>query len=276
MLSEPLRNVGDCHSVPHMMSRSLAVVLAGASLLAVWLSACTPSAQGPFEEEKERHYMAGMTKLQARDYSGAIESFQKAIEVNPHSAAAHLQLGLLYERNSEECATAIYHFQQYLQLRPTADYAEVIRQRIVGCKQELAKSVSLGPLSGEMQGRLETLALENQRLKDENRRLSEDNHKWQSYFASLQRPLPHSASSEGVSPLPSQPPRVPTEGSAALSGARDEPSLAAARTHKVQSGDTFFSIANRHGISVAALERANPGVDSRRLRIGQMVNLPPR
>jgi LysM repeat protein len=48
------------------------------------------------------------------------------------------------------------------------------------------------------------------------------------------------------------------------------------RTHKVQSGDTFYSIASRHGISVAALERANPGVDSRRLRIGQTVNLPAR
>jgi tetratricopeptide (TPR) repeat protein len=239
------------------------------------LAACTPSAHHTLEEEKERHYVAGMTKLHAMDYSGAIESFQKAVEVNPRSAAAHLQLGLLYERTSEECATAIYHFQKYLKLRPNEDYAEVVRQRIVGCKQELAKSVSLGPLSGEMQGQLETLALENQRLKEENRRLGEDNRKWQSYFASLQRPLPQGASSPPDSNLaPAFP--APTAASIPLQSAREESGSSINRTYKVQGGDTLYSIANRQGISVAALERANPGVDSRRLRIGQMLNLPSR
>ncbi len=50
---------------------------------------------------------------------------------------------------------------------------------------------------------------------------------------------------------------------------------AAARTHKVVSGDSFYRIARANGISVRALAEANPGIDSRKLRIGQVLQLPP-
>ena len=44
-------------------------------------------------------------------------------------------------------------------------------------------------------------------------------------------------------------------------------------THTVQSGDTFFSIAKKHGISTAALIAANPSVKPAALRLGQQINL---
>ncbi len=45
-------------------------------------------------------------------------------------------------------------------------------------------------------------------------------------------------------------------------------------TYTIQEGDTFWNIANNmDGISVADLEAANPGVDSRALRIGQVIKL---
>jgi LysM repeat protein len=42
----------------------------------------------------------------------------------------------------------------------------------------------------------------------------------------------------------------------------------------VRPGDTLIRIARRSGVSLAALERANPGVDPRRLHIGQKLNIP--
>ena len=42
----------------------------------------------------------------------------------------------------------------------------------------------------------------------------------------------------------------------------------------VKSGDTFSSIATRNNTTVKAIEAANPGVDSRRLKIGQKLVLP--
>ncbi len=49
-----------------------------------------------------------------------------------------------------------------------------------------------------------------------------------------------------------------------------------ARTHRVTSGDTLDEIARRNGTTVAELRRLNPGLDPRRLAIGQAVNLPSR
>ena len=43
--------------------------------------------------------------------------------------------------------------------------------------------------------------------------------------------------------------------------------------HTVQSGDTFFSIAKKHGMSTAALIAANPSVKPAALRLGQQINL---
>lgn len=44
--------------------------------------------------------------------------------------------------------------------------------------------------------------------------------------------------------------------------------------HRVRSGETFGSIANRYGVSVDAVIAANPGVNPRALQIGQTVRIP--
>ena len=46
------------------------------------------------------------------------------------------------------------------------------------------------------------------------------------------------------------------------------------RTYIVQPGDTLWSIAQRYGITVAALQSANPGVDPARLTVGQGLTIP--
>ena len=40
------------------------------------------------------------------------------------------------------------------------------------------------------------------------------------------------------------------------------------------SGDTFAAIAHRQHVSVKALIEANPGVDARKLRVGQKIQVP--
>ena len=47
-------------------------------------------------------------------------------------------------------------------------------------------------------------------------------------------------------------------------------------TYQVRTGDSYWSIARRHGVKVSDLERANPGVNPRRLPIGHTLNLPGR
>ena len=45
-------------------------------------------------------------------------------------------------------------------------------------------------------------------------------------------------------------------------------------TYSIQSGDTLSKIASQFGISLSQLLAANPGVDPRRLRIGQRIVIP--
>jgi LysM repeat protein len=47
-----------------------------------------------------------------------------------------------------------------------------------------------------------------------------------------------------------------------------------AGSYRIQAGDTFAKIATEKGISLNALLDANPDVDTRRLQIGQVIQLP--
>ncbi len=47
------------------------------------------------------------------------------------------------------------------------------------------------------------------------------------------------------------------------------------REHKVESGDTFYTIGKKFGVTTAAIAQANPSADPRRLHIGQRLIIPP-
>src|SRR5215467_15767095 len=108
------------------------ILLAGS--LAITGCTLTDVSQG--DEEKEPHFLEGKARVNSLDYAGAIESFEKALEVNPKSASAHFELGCLCDQREADPAAAIYHYDRYLRLRPQAENAEIVRTRILGCKQE--------------------------------------------------------------------------------------------------------------------------------------------
>jgi serine-type D-Ala-D-Ala carboxypeptidase/endopeptidase (penicillin-binding protein 4) len=83
----------------------------------------------------------------------------------------------------------------------------------------------------------------------------------------------------GVTASPGQPAespaaRTPMAPDAAPQQARPPQEQRAARTHTIRSGDTLDGIARQHGTTVAALQRANPGLNPRRLIPGRTVRLP--
>src|SRR2546427_9574199 len=49
------------------------------------LSGCFLSGQSQMDEQKEPHFLDGKRRQNALDYKGAIESFDKALQVNPNS-----------------------------------------------------------------------------------------------------------------------------------------------------------------------------------------------
>ncbi len=140
-------------------------VLPAAAFL-VAASGCSPMDQGPMDEEKEPHFVLGKSRVNAMDYLGAINAFEESLEANPHSAQAHYQLAMLYENQESDPAAAIYHYQQYLKYDPKAENADIIRQHIASCKQQLAADVLQLPSAPATQQQLEKLTEENRRLHD--------------------------------------------------------------------------------------------------------------
>ncbi|MCX8091314.1 MAG: LysM peptidoglycan-binding domain-containing protein [Verrucomicrobiae bacterium] len=253
--------------------------------LCMALAGCYQPGAGTTDEEKEPYFQAGRARVNALDYKGAIAAFERALEANPRSAAAHFELGWLYADKVPDPAAAIFHYERYLKLRPNAENADTVRQHILRLKQELAKAVLPLPASPGVQRELEHLA-------DENRRLREELGRWREWYAQQSartaptpaRPAPESAPPTQSSPAPiTSSPAAP----APASPTRPEPAPArpslpapesrpAMRLHKVQPGETPASIARRYGVSVEALLAANPGLNPRRMQIGQTLNVPGR
>jgi tetratricopeptide (TPR) repeat protein len=236
------------------------------------LNGCLPSPQSQSDEEKEAHFQTGKSRANAMDYPGAIESFEKALEVNPQSAAAHLELGCLYDQKEPDPARAVYHYEEYLKLQPNAGNAEIVKTRVLACKQELARTVSLGPVTQTMQHEFE-------QLTEENKRLREEVEKWRALYAahpSQTNSTP--AASAGRPAPPSVPPQTAQAATSSPSPSLQEhPGTSlpgSARTHSVKAGETASLIARMYGVRVDALLAANPRVDPRRLRVGQSLNIP--
>lgn len=246
-------------------------------LLGFASSGCTPSGPGPLSEEKEPHFVLGKSRVNAMDFPGAIEAFTQSLEANPHSAAAHYELGWLYEEKAADPAAAIYHYQTYLQFNPNADNAEVIKQHIYRCKQQLAADVLPMPSTPAAQQQLEKFAEQNRQLQDEV-------NKWRAYYASQlaaaktnSPPAPvyggpsQTAQSVAVQPVQSVSLPPPAEPVAHPPGPK---ATGIPHTHTVTTGETAMAITRKFGVKLAALQAANPGVNLSRLRTGQVLNIP--
>jgi LysM repeat protein len=245
-------------------------------LASLALGGCLRSTPNAFDEEKESHFLLGRTRVSAMDYPGAVESFEKALEVNPRSGAAHFELACLLEKREADPAAAIYHYQQYLKLRPKAENADTVNQHILALKQELAKTVSLGPVTERQQREFE-------RLAEDNRHLIEELEKWRAYATRLQaltnqvvvaapatrtaRPAGSGQTSATVAPIiEATVPGTTATASTALPAMQ--------RTHTVKAGETAAMIARRYGVKLDALLAANPKLSARRMQVGQTLNIP--
>jgi LysM repeat protein len=249
-----------------------------AATVLIAVNGCLPADSSQLDDEKEPHFVLGKSRVNSMDYDGAAEAFAESLEVNPHSAAAHFQLACLFDTKKSDPAAAVYHYQEFLRLNPKADNAEVIKQRIYSCKQQLAADVLPLPSAPAAQRQLEDLAEKNHQLQDEV-------EKWRAYFTSQQAALktnPPAArmdlsapASGSLTPDDTTVPSATSANPTATTATRTVATRPAkARTHTVAAGETLASIARKSGVSLTALQAANPGVTPKKLKVGQVLNVP--
>jgi tetratricopeptide (TPR) repeat protein len=241
-------------------------------LLCLVLTGCRHGSQAHSDEQKDPYFLSGKNRLQERDYAGAIEMFEKALDVNPRSASAHFELGVLYDQQVNDYPAALYHYQRAITINSNFISGELARQRIQGCKRELAKSVVNLPTTEALQKEVDALRSENRDIKQ---RLT----MWQNYYAGrgltesnlfqmATNPPPRQTTSQATRYETTNLPRTnPTPRPSGTTGA--------SRHHTITSGETLASIAKRYNVRLPALQAANPNIDARRMRPGQTVVIPP-
>lgn len=259
----------------------------GVLLLLLCAAGCIPTRDGTQDEQREPHFLRGQEAVRQRDHKGAAEAFERALEANPRSASAHFELGLIFEQHLNDPATAIYHFERFLKLRPTSDKAEIVRQRVNNCKMELAKLFLIAPNAPSVQKEMD-------KLKAEAERLGLENHQFRRHVEVLTA----QAAARGVAvtsapvavvaaqaapaakvavtaPNPVRPATTPVTFTAPVAAPKNTKAAASAtRTHSVKPGDIPATIARQYGVKLDALLAANPGLDPKRMKVGQAVNIP--
>jgi LysM repeat protein len=237
---------------------ALSALAAGFGLV---LGGCTPQSSGTADDEKEPHYVFGQKLVNEMDFNNAIIAFEESLEANPHSAAAHFQLAMLYDEKEANPAAAIYHYQQYLRFEPKAGNAAVVSQRIYTCKQQLAADVMLLPSAPAVQQQLQQLA-------ETNRLLQAQLDYYIRQLTAIKTNPP--VMLDNVAPAPVHNEILPTK-----PAANPRPVVARPRIHMVAAGENPAAIARKYNVSLTALLAANPGLNPKKLRVGQALNLPP-
>jgi len=255
-----------------------------AILAVVTFCGCEPEPQGKVDEQKDPFYLKGRNLVTAKDFKGAVEQFERALEVNPRSAAAHFELGWLYEEHIKDYAAAIYHYQRHLMLRPNSEYVERAREHIKACKMDLAKTEVTGPVTQSMQRDLDRLNMENVSLRKQIEQLQNElasrslfsNPVSQVIQPANTTPLAI-ASNRTIQPRNQTP---PTPDSARRGGPRPRvetktpPPATKFRLHTVKPGETLGSISRQYGLKVGVLISANPQVDPKKMKAGQIIRIP--
>jgi tetratricopeptide (TPR) repeat protein len=258
-------------------------------LLCGALCGCFPPTETKIDESKNPYFLEGKARVKARDFKGAIEAFEKALEVNPQSALAHFELGYLYEQHSEQSESdyinAMFHYQQVVKIRPAGIYPhDNAKVRIASCKQELVKAESIAPVYYAMER-------EMQKLKDENQSLRRQVEAAQPRVASpAAAPASPSVAQLGSAspssylsaPTNAMPGRNESQQSARGAAATSPEYITPlpfragnARMHVVKDGETPASIARFYRVRLDSLMSANPNLNPKKMRAGQTIKVPP-
>ena len=83
------------------------------------------------------NYELGLAHRKNGDYEAAIGEFQRTLELDPHFAEAHLQLGEIYREHLKRADIASPFFRRYLELRPEAGNLEQIKGWLIKSQKEI-------------------------------------------------------------------------------------------------------------------------------------------
>ena len=86
-------------------------------------------------EAERYHYNLGVAYTQDKEFDSAVTEFKTALSYNPNNAYAHFNLGIIYDDYFKDKDNAKYHYRSFLELSPTSDDADSVREWLEGLKK---------------------------------------------------------------------------------------------------------------------------------------------
>jgi tetratricopeptide (TPR) repeat protein len=255
----PIRMPPVLHSSLFFAAVSLTIVLLG----------CARSVPlSDADEERNPYYQKAKKMCQSGDYQAAAGLYENALRADPQSAPAHLELGLLYDEKLGDPIAAVYHYRQYLALRPDSDKRQLVQDFIERARLSLAAKLPEAPTVDPNQVA---------RLQSENAGLMQENITLRARVAELERAVAArpSGAQDSAADIASSA-RVTQAAMVASSAVVD---ASKPKTHIVQKGDTLQSLALKYYGTRSAWDKiyqANRNVlpSKDQLKIGQQLMLP--
>ena len=213
-------------------------------LLLVMITALSACDRSPFDRTEQNMDQAEQ-KQAARDYRGAINAYEHALDGSAKTADAHFRMGIIYAEKLDDPVSAVHHFRRYIELTPNGSHVGEAKANLARLELTLATKLAGGTLISH------TEAL---RLRAENGDLRKQ-------LAARGNP----ANGAGSPPIP------------VAQNSQGKPVVG--RTYQVQPGDTLASIARKFYKTKARAKdiqdaNLNSVPDATKLKTGQILIIP--
>jgi len=93
------------------------------------------------------HYNLGNIYYQQGEYELSAIEYERAVELLPYDADAHYNLAFVSSENLGDQETALKHYQQYLYLKPQAEDANVVKEKILSARMNMTTRIN-SPIEG--------------------------------------------------------------------------------------------------------------------------------
>lgn len=210
-------------------------------------------------ELDDPEFRQGLTYEKQHESRRALECFLRVIDSRKGAAESHLEAGRMYI-DLKDPLPAIYHFNEYIRLKPTSDQSKIVRQMIKTAEKLYLEQIPGRPLEPDATGSTDQYS-QIQKLRAENEKLKRD-------VAELSR-------INKVS-------EVPTTSSTTTTASASKPSTSgtkASTTYIIKANDTLSSISRKfYGTDQRKTEIYNANKtkikNPAKLQVGMTIEIP--